>query len=219
MKKAVIFDFDFTLGDSAEGIVKSAFYALEKMNEKNPDREKVVKSIGLSLEETYTFLTGKNGEEEKKLFKKLFIEKADEVMVNSTELYEFTVPVLRSLKEKNIKTAIVTTKLNSRIKSILKKFNISELIDEIIGVEDVKNTKPNPEGLIKCVYKLGIYETEAVYVGDSFVDAEASQNAGIDFAAVLTGSSEKEEFEKYSNIGIFKDVSELYGFLEKTNVI
>ena len=138
MKKAVIFDFDYTLGDSTGGIVKSAVYALEKLSEESKTENEIIKTIGLSLEETYRVLSGKQDEEREKLFRKYFIEKADEVMVLSTELYEDTLSVFERLKENGFKTAIVTTKFNSRIQSILKKFNASHLIDVIVGVETLR---------------------------------------------------------------------------------
>ena len=39
MLKAIIFDFDYTLGDSTNGIVLSVNYALEKLGFKRKDKE------------------------------------------------------------------------------------------------------------------------------------------------------------------------------------
>lgn len=216
MKKAVIFDFDYTLGDSTGGIVKSAMYALCKLGEKEKTEKEIIGTIGLSLEETYKVLTGKDDTEKQKLFRKYFIEKADEVMVLSTELYDDTLSVLENLKEKDFKTAIVTTKLNSRIQSILKKFSASHLIDAIVGVEDVSKTKPNPEGLFLALEKLKLEKEEVFYVGDSHVDAKASENAEIDFVGVLTGTTTKETFGNYKNICVCKDIKEVYNTVIKT---
>ena len=216
MKKAVIFDFDYTLGDSTSGIVKSAVHALDKMGEEKKNESEIIQTIGLSLEETYRVLSGKQDEEKEKLFRKYFIEKADEVMVLSTELYEDTLSVLEGLKKKGIKTAIVTTKLNSRIQSILKKFSASHLIDAIVGVEDVSKTKPNPEGLFLALEKLGLKKEEVFYFGDSHVDAKAAENAEIDFLGVLTGTTTEETFNQYKNIGIYDNLKEIYNTVIKT---
>lgn len=210
MKKAVIFDFDYTLGDSTTGIIKSVQYAMEKLGEKIKTENEIKKTIGLSLEETYKILSEKENIKNERLFKKYFIEKADEVMVSSTELYKDTLLVLEGLKEKSIKTAIVTTKLNSRIQSILKKFNALHLIDEIIGVENVENVKPDPEGLFLALKNLGFNGKEVCYIGDSFIDALAAQRAEIDFIGVLTGTTKKETFYKYKNICICNDIKEAY---------
>lgn len=213
MIKALIFDFDYTLGDSTEGIIKSAEHALYRLSEKEKTRQEIKNTIGLSLEETYKTLTGNSDKERALLFKKYFIEKADEVMVDSAEFYKDTLLVLESIKEKGYKTAIVTTKLNSRIQSILGKFSATFLIDVIVGVENVKNVKPHPEGLFLALEKLGVNKEEAVYIGDSFVDALASQNAEIPFIGVLTGTTDREEFKKYKSIKICKDIKEAYNFV------
>lgn len=210
MKKAAIFDFDYTLGDSTDGIVKSAMFALGKLGEEKKSEEQIIKTIGLSLEETYKVLTGREDTERQQLFRKYFIEKADKVMVESTGLYENTLSVLHALKKKKIKTAIVTTKLNSRIQSILKKFDASHLIDVIVGVENVQKTKPHPEGLFLALEKLELQKEEVFYIGDSHVDAKAAENAGIDFIGVLTGTTKKETFQNYKNICICNDIKEVY---------
>lgn len=210
MKKAVIFDFDYTLGDSTDGIVKSAMFALEKLGEDLKSQEQIKKTIGLSLEETYKVLSGKEDPEKQRLFKKYFIEKADEVMVPSTELYNESLFVLENLKEKGIKTAIVTTKLNSRIKSILEKFSASHLIDVIVGVENVQKVKPHPEGLFLALKELNLEKDEVFYVGDSYIDAQAAENADIDFIGVLTGTTNRETFRKYKYKSICDDIKEVY---------
>ena len=85
--KAIIFDFDYTLGDTTNGIVLSAQYALEQMGEEERTYEEIKKTIGLSLSETYKALTGNMDEARADRFFDLFKEKADEVMVDSAELY------------------------------------------------------------------------------------------------------------------------------------
>lgn len=45
---AIIFDFDYTLGDSTKGIVLSVNYALEKLGFSLKDKEEIKNTIGLS---------------------------------------------------------------------------------------------------------------------------------------------------------------------------
>ena len=107
MKKAVIFDFDYTLGDSTEGIVKSTDYALEKLCEAKKSREEIKATVGLSLNETYKVLTGNESEDRAELFKEYFIEKANEVMVDSTELYKDTIFVLRQIPNQHNNISVI----------------------------------------------------------------------------------------------------------------
>lgn len=206
MLKAIIFDFDYTLGDSTNGIALSINYALEELGYAARNLADIKKTIGLSLKETYAVLTAQDNADEAGQFAKLFKQKADTVMVANTELYAGVKEALQNLKGKGYKTAIVTTKFHYRIEQILSKFDATELIDMIVGAEDVKIEKPNPEGLLWAIEHLGLEKDEVLYVGDSLVDAKTAENAQVDFAAVLTGTTTRREFERYANVFIGADV-------------
>lgn len=209
MYKIVIFDFDYTLGDSTDGIVASANYALDKLGYTQYSVEEIKKTIGLSLPASYEMLTKDTDEDNKKIYTDNFIEKANEVMTASTIVYPYADRLLRELANKGIRVGIVTTKYRYRIDAILEKFDLTEYVELIIGGDDVKKHKPDPEGLLYAVERFGVKKSEVLYVGDSFVDAKTAEGAEVDFAAVLTGTTSKEEFMKYKNIGIFNNVSEI----------
>lgn len=213
MYEAIIFDFDYTLGDSTKGIELSIHYSLEKLGHGTRSTEEIRKTIGLSLANTYMTLTKRQDETETELFAKYFKEKADEVMVKHTELYTPAKEVLVRLKERECKVGIVTTKFHYRIDQILSKFNMNDAIDIIVGAEDVKVEKPNPEGLLWAIEHLGVDKRKVLYVGDSFVDAQTAERAGVDFAGVLTGTTGKEEFEQYKSVCIAENLYEVYDII------
>lgn len=215
MIKAVIFDFDYTLGDSTNGIVLSANYALEQLGHSVRDISEIRKTIGLSLKDTYAVLTSRCDLGEAEQFAKLFKEKADEVMVVNTELYNGVKDVLKELKNKGYKIGIVTTKFHYRIEQILCKFEANGLIDIIIGAEDVKMEKPDPEGLWRAIERLNLEKDNVLYVGDSLVDAQTAENAGVDFVGVLTGTTKRQDFEKYHSSYIGKNIPDIYNFILK----
>lgn len=213
MIKAIIFDFDYTLGDSTNGIVLSVNYALEKLKYGAKDTEAIRKTIGLSLKDTFWTLTKTDNMNEAELFSKYFIEKADMVMVENTQLYDGVKEVLSNLKAKGFKIGIVTTKLRYRIEQILDKFNAFNLVDIIIGAEDVKIEKPAPDGLLQVIDRLKLSKEDMLYVGDSLVDAKTAENAQVNFAGVLTGTTTKDEFELHRNVFIGKHVKDVYDFI------
>lgn len=213
MLKAVIFDFDYTLGDSTDGIVLSANYALKAMGLEEKERDEIKKTIGLSLTNTYPALTTRESKEEAEQFKKLFMEKADEVMADNTTLYDGVKDILNNLKENGYKLGIVTTKYRYRIKQILNNFDAADLIDLIVGGDDVKIEKPDPEGLLWAVESLKLEKSEALYVGDSIVDAKTAQNAQVMFAAVLTGTTSEPDFEPYRCAYIGQSIKDIHSFI------
>ncbi len=209
MYRAVVFDFDYTLGDSTNGIVLSINYALSKLGYGERETEAIRKTVGLSLKDTFTVLSGKEDENEAQAFSKCFKEKADVVMVDNTRIYPGILESLQSLKVRGYKIGIVTTKYHYRIEQILEKYNAAKLIDLIVGAEDVRIEKPNPEGLLWAVDKLSLDKKQVLYVGDSIVDAKTARNAVVDFAGVLTGTTKKEDFLEYNNIFIVNDVNDV----------
>ena len=211
--KAVIFDFDYTLGDSTNGIVLSVNYALSKLRYEISDIEQIKRTIGLSLKDTYFALTNDENQENAETFSKYFKEKADEIMVDNTMLYSDVKSVLLSLKENGYKIAIVTTKYHYRIEQILNKYQYKELVDVIVGAEDVKIEKPSPEGLLQAIKELEIEKSDVIYVGDSLVDAKTAENAQVAFVAVLTGTTTKTEFQNYHNLCVCRDIKDVFNYI------
>ena len=215
MYQVVIFDFDYTLGDSSKGIELSTNYAIEKLGYEQKSQMEISKTIGLSTKDTFYALTGETDSERAALFAKYFKEKADVIMVDNISLYPATQEVLKKLRSSKMKVGIVTTKFHYRIDQILSRFSMNDAIDLIVGCEDVKVEKPNPEGLLWAIQKFGVDEAEVLYVGDSWVDAQTAQNAGVDFAAVLTGANTREDFENYPRVCVAEDLSGIYEYITK----
>lgn len=206
MYNTFIFDFDYTLGDSTQGIVLCANFGLEKIGQSACDTETIRKTIGLSLRHTYEALTGREDDDEAQIFIDAFKQHADKIMTENSRLYNGVKETLYGMKDKGYKTGIVTTKYNYRIEQILSKFDASDMVDIIIGGNDVKLEKPAPEGLLLAIDRLGAVANEVLYVGDSLVDAKTAQNAGVDFAAVLTGTTTREDFTQYPYVDISDNI-------------
>ncbi|HEV2113073.1 MAG TPA: HAD-IA family hydrolase, partial [Terriglobales bacterium] len=175
--KAVIFDFDFTLADSSSGIIECVTAALAELGISAPPIEKIVATIGLSLADTLKELSDVSDVSLARRFAECFHQRADQTMEAATVIYDCVRPMLLSLRAVDLRTAIVTTKLNRRIRSILASREMLPFFDVIVGAEDVKKTKPDPEGLLLALARLGVRAGSAVYVGDHVIDAQAAQGA------------------------------------------
>ena len=68
---------------------------------------------------------------------------------------------------------------------------------------------PSPEGVKFALEHLGSSPEETLYIGDSTVDAETAQNAGVDFAGVLNGMTTAEELRVYPHKIIMQNLGEL----------
>ena len=204
---AYIFDFDYTLADATEPVVGSFLYALEKMNLQKSSRQDIINTIGIPIGESYTILTGDDSEEGIELFKKYQKEKSDEITVPNTVFIGEAKEVLQILKNRGKKIGIVSSRWGQRINDIFENLNSRELIDFIIGTEHVENYKPNPEGLFKMIDMMDA--KNPLYIGDSYIDAQAAQNAKIDFVGVTTGTTSREKLESYSHIVVLDDLKDI----------
>lgn len=204
---AYIFDFDYTLADATEPVVGSFLYALEKMNLQKSSRQDIINTIGIPIGESYTILTGDDSEEGIELFKKYQKEKSDEITVPNTVFIGDAKEVLQILKNRGKKIGIVSSRWGQRINDIFENLNSRELIDFIIGTEHVENYKPNPEGLFKMIDMMNA--KNPLYIGDSYIDAQAAQNAKIDFVGVTTGTTSREKLESYPHISVLDDLKDL----------
>ncbi|MEN8904509.1 MAG: HAD-IA family hydrolase [Clostridiales bacterium] len=211
--KLVIFDFDYTLADASDGIYGSMEYAFKNLNLSVPSKNEVLQYVGLSLNDMFKKLTKIDDPILLNNFLKNFRKKANEIMTKNTVILKETKPTLINIKGNNILSAIVSTKYRFRILEALKINNLDSYFNLIIGGEDVNNLKPHPEGILKVIENLNINKENCLYVGDSTVDSEAAENAKVDFIGVLTGKTTSSQLNKFKNISIIKNLSELKNYI------
>lgn len=210
--KLCLFDFDYTLADTSKPIVESFRYTFSKLNIDNFNEEEAKKTIGMTLDDAFCHMTNIHDNEEFiNECVNIYKVKSYEITVKNTVLFEDTIKTLKSIRAKDIKIGIVSSRNGNRIEEILDYLNCLEYIDYIVGVENVSKHKPDPEGLFKAIDYFHQKKEEVLYIGDSYIDAKAAQNAEIAFVGVTTGTTSQNDFEEYNNIRI---VSNLYEILD-----
>lgn len=206
--KYYLFDFDYTLVNSEKGIVGCFLRTMKDFGITAPDYDTIKATIGMPIEEAIADLTGLAGDDINR-FTTRYKAHANEIMTPNTHFYPDTIAVLKRIKESGGKVGIVSTKTRHRIMEKFEQDNVAYLIDIVIGREDTETCKPNPEGIFMAMEKLGADKENSIYIGDSLYDAGGAKNAGIAFAAVLTGHTKESEFAPYPSVQIMKSLSEL----------
>ena len=210
---AVVFDFDFTLVDSSAGVIECVSFAFQEMGLPRPLPESIKATIGRSLADTFRTLAGEDLVSQAARFRELFVHRADQVMADLTRVYPTVPTVAQALRDAGIKLAIVSTKFRYRIEGILAREQLRQYFDFVIGGEDVAIEKPDPTGLLKAVADLGLPRQDVVYVGDSVVDGETAERAGVDFIGVLTGVTSAPAFEPWQPVATIPDLGHLPALL------
>lgn len=208
--RAVVFDFDLTLADSSAAIIECFKHTLAHFGYPVPSDKAIFDTIGKTLLDSFDILTGIENNPQREEMRVEYVRKADSVMAAGTVFYPDSIALLQILNNAGVKTAIVSSKMKYRIEETFMLHTGCVPVDEIIGLNDMPAPKPAPDGLIQASMLLNVPLEDMLYVGDSMVDAETARNAGMDFAAVLTGPASREELEKLPHIYIGSSLLEVF---------
>lgn len=213
-KELVIFDFDFTLADSSKGIVKSIQYASRFLNLKIPPKEDIINTIGLDLASTFNTLHSSETDDKIPEFVKHFLTMSSRVMRKSTVVYNNVGVLFSSLKNSQIKVAILSTKLRETISQVLEDNDLLHFVDCIIGGEDVLKHKPNTEGMNKIIRHMNVPAENILYVGDNIVDAKVATDSKVDFLPILTGNTTLNAFNDLGYYEALYDIIQVLDYIE-----
>jgi HAD superfamily hydrolase (TIGR01509 family) len=77
----------------------------------------------------------------------------------------------------------VATNRGTSMPEILAYFDLGRFFRTVVTCRDVERPKPHPDMLFMAARRLGLRESELLFIGDSELDREAARGAGIRFAA------------------------------------
>ncbi len=100
--------------------------------------------------------------------------------------------LVESLTARGLVTGIVTSGHRVRVERELELHGLAAHLHERVYGDEVKEKKPHPEGLLLCLDRLRVHAEEAVYVGDSPEDIEMARAAGVYSIAVTGGYPNRE---------------------------
>ena len=112
-----------------------------------------------------------------------------------------------------MRCAIVSNKPHAATLDLAEKY-FSGLVDAAVGDRPgVVERKPAPDTVWAAMRELGGVPERSVYVGDSEVDIQTAQNAGIDCISVDWGFRTHEQLLGYGASCIVSDAAGLLGRL------
>lgn len=215
MKNTVIFDLDGTLLNTLDDLADSVNYALGECGMPPRTVEEVKGFVGNGIVKLIERAVPPNTKKED--FDKcyaLFCDYYKEHMEDKTRPYEGVNGLLKKLKAKGFKTAVVTNKAEFAAVDLCKRM-FGAGLDLTVGSCTDRPNKPAPDGVFYALSALGSKKEEAVFVGDSDVDILTAKNAQLDCIGVLWGFRSREVVEKAGADLIAETVDELEKLLLK----
>jgi phosphoglycolate phosphatase len=206
--KIVIFDMDGTLIDSKKDITISVNY-IRKINHQLPplSEDFIVEAINMEHRNLPQLFYGTELYEEKDRL--LFEEHYAKQCTQNPYLYDGILELLKTLKNAGVKLGVATNAPTPFAKKMLDSLCVADMFEKIIGADEVKASKPDPEMLFKildiCMYNAS--EDKAWMVGDNSKDMKSAENANIKALFASWGFS--SDSLHYTRVDTPKQVSDI----------
>lgn len=195
MKNTVIFDLDGTLLNTLDDLTDAVNFAMAENGFPTHSTEKIKSFVGNGIKKLIerSVPNGCSEDKTEKCFQDFctFYEKHK---TDKTKPYSGIVYMLSELKKAGFKTAVVTNKADFAAQALCKDI-FGDLITVTVGANENIRHKPYPDSTVKVLQSLDSKPQDAYFVGDSDVDVQTAQNAGIDFIGVLWGFRDKSVLE------------------------
>lgn len=217
--KAILFDLDGTLLDTAPDLAHAlnlllskngrATLPLEKIRPVASDGVKGLLALGFNISDTSPDFSQLRTD---------FLEYYTTHISRETTLFPGMDTVLNELETRGIPWGIVTNKIACLTEPLLKNLNLHHQAGCIVSGDTLEFAKPHPAPLLHACELLGRTAEECVYVGDAKRDIEAGLRANMSTIVALYGYI-KETDDPYSwqaNATI-KSPEELIDCLEEFN--
>lgn len=215
--KAAVFDLDGTLLDTLTDLTDTDNYMLSFFGFPPVTKEQVRSYMGNGIKQLIRLSVpeGENNpsfDEAYALYLKRYLSHADD----NTRPYDGIIPLLKSLKENGVKTAVVSNKNHIVTEELCKK-HFGELIDVAIGENEAAGVrkKPFPDTVFKALKFLGAEKNEVAYVGDSEVDIKTAKNSGLKCVCVSWGFRDKDVLLRAGAEQIAENAEELLKILSE----
>jgi pyrophosphatase PpaX len=183
--RAVLYDFDGTLADSTELIMRCYRHTMATHLGECPPDEAWLAGFGTPLETQIARFARDTQEYEAMLAS--YRAHQDEHHDTLLRPFPGAVETVAELARRGVALAVVTSKLRRGTRRGMELCGLTELFDVVITPEDVENAKPHPEPVHLALSRLGVAPDEALFVGDSPHDLVAGRAAGTRTAAALWG--------------------------------
>ena len=215
MKKLVIFDLDGTLLDTIADLAVATNHALKQLEYPTHETEVIRTFVGNGINKLLERALPANERTEENVMRMRthFIPYYDAHNADLSAPYPGIVSLLETLQEKGLQLAVASNKYQEATMKLVKHYFPTIHFIEVLGQRDGIAVKPDPIIVFDILKKTDVSKEEVLYVGDSGVDMQTAQNAGVDAVAVTWGFRPRTELESFQPKGLIDKAEELLEFV------
>lgn len=178
----ILFDFDGTVMNTNDLILKSWQHTFKTITGKEGDPQKIQSTFGETLIKSMNdFFPDFPTEEGIEIYRRYQTGK----FADAISPFPGMIELIKEVKAEGYKIAVVTSRLRRTTMEGLEKYGLDKIFDAIVTMEDCTKHKPDPEPAMIALEKLGSNPEETIMLGDSKFDIGCANNAGV--KSVLVG--------------------------------
>ncbi len=193
MTKLIIFDFDGTLGDTCENIVKTMQETMLRKGYPVPTEAAIRATIGLPLAEGFKMLEPAMSAEQMAgcaaLYRDVFEEWRERLVPQPFPAVRET---LAQLHSRGIVMSVASSRKRPSLVGFIHDMGLEPYISYVLGVDDAPRPKPDPAPVLKTLEELETDAADAIMVGDMPVDILMGSRAGVRTVGVTWGNGSRE---------------------------
>ena len=192
--KNILFDFDGTLADTREGIIRTVQGTLQRMDLPQADPAAIARTIGLPLTECFRIATAvpdNQVEEAAAIYRDIFPSLA----LDHITLFPGVLETLARLHGNGTTMAVVSSRHHMSLDPLMTNLGIVHYIplNHAYGEDETLQPKPAPDLALKAMADLGIKAGQTLVVGDTIYDLQMGAAAGCHTCGVTYGNQSRQQ--------------------------
>lgn len=193
--RALIFDLDGTLVDTAPDLMAATNHALSLIDRPPIPEARFRHLVGhgaLNLIKRGIAETGASVTDEtvKRLYGALLDYYGANIATNS-KVFPGLMPFLDRIKSHGIAMGVCTNKVEGLSHKLLNEIGLAHYFDAVVGGDTLAVMKPDVAPYNEVTKRLGVVSASSMMVGDSETDIRTAQNVGVPVIAVSFGYTDK----------------------------
>ncbi|MDO4966075.1 MAG: HAD family hydrolase [Lachnospiraceae bacterium] len=210
----LIFDMDGTILDTLTDMTDSVNYVMDKLKLPNHTYKQVRGYVGNGARTLFEKAIGNivdkdTVDEAVSIFREYYKNHCQD----KTAPYDGIMDLLRDLKSKGYKLAVVSNKPDEAVKKLVDIY-FDNIFDFSLGEKEGTRKKPAPDMVSLCLDGLNESKEKTIYIGDSDVDYMTAKNSDLDVILVTWGFKDKDFLEKFDANYYVDKPSEIIDIIE-----
>ncbi|OGI40092.1 MAG: hypothetical protein A2140_01490 [Candidatus Muproteobacteria bacterium RBG_16_62_13] len=208
----IVFDWDGTLMDSADKIVRCFRNALRDSALPDPGDEPIRQIIGLGLDEALAALLPGHGDADRQRAVDRYRDYFLHLDADQSVLFPGVREGLVEMSDGGYLMAVATGKSRRGLHRVLTETGLAPMFVATRCADEARS-KPHPQMLLDILDATGMDASRALVIGDTVYDMDMARHAGVDALAVTYGVHRHDQLQACHPLGCLGSFDEVRRWL------